>query len=333
MRGLVYHRPGEVSVAELSPAPLGERDVRLHVDACGVCGSDLSSFAHGHYVEPGQVMGHEIAAVVAEVGAQVGGRLRPGQRVAVRPMRSCGRCGYCRTGDTHLCGETYGPSLGYGAQGGFAEQLVITDVVPGVDLIPVPDDVDPFDLLWAEPLAVAFHAVRQAGPGVSRLLVTGAGAVGLAVTAAAIAAGIAVDVVEPQAERREAARRLGAGVHEPGGLSADVIPYDAAIDASGVPDAIWATVHVLAPDAPVVLVGLGDHPVTWPLGDHRLVGAFAYRDDEFAQAVESIATGTVRLGALVTHRLSLDEGARALSAPAPGDGLVKAVLVPGGILD
>ena len=331
MRGLVYNHPGDVSVEDLLPASLGVRDVRMDVEACGVCGSDLASFAHGHYVEPGQVMGHEIAAVVSEVGAELGDRLRAGQRVAVRPMRSCGRCGYCRAGDTHLCGHTYGPSLGYGVRGGFAEQLVMTDAVPGLDLIPVPDEVDPFDLLWAEPLAVAFHAVRQAGSDVAQLLITGAGAVGLAVTAAAIADGITVDVVEPQPERRDAAHRLGAGAFAPGDVPHGN-RYDAVVDASGVPDAVMAGLHLLKPGAPVVLVGLGDQSVPWPLGDHPLVGAFAYRDDEFARAVASIASGAVRLGELVTHRFDLADGARALSPPAPGDGLVKAALVPRHVL-
>ena len=330
MRGLVYNHPGDVSVEDLLPASLGVRDVRMDVEACGVCGSDLASFAHGHYVEPGQVMGHEIAAVVSEVGAELGDRLRAGQRVAVRPMRSCGRCGYCRAGDTHLCGHTYGPSLGYGVRGGFAEQLVMTDAVPGLDLIPVPDEVDPFDLLWAEPLAVAFHAVRQAGSDVAQLLITGAGAVGLAVTAAAIADGITVDVVEPQPERRDAAHRLGAGAGRPRRRS----PRQQVRRSRRRLWRAWrvmAGLHLLKPGAPVVLVGLGDQSVPWPLGDHPLVGAFAYRDDEFARAVASIASGAVRLGELVTHRFDLADGARALSPP-PGDGLVKAALVPRHVL-
>lgn len=326
MRGLVFHGPGNVSVEELPAAPLGDRDVRLRVVACGVCGSDRASFAHGHYVEPGQVMGHEIAAVVSEVGKGLVARLTSGQPVAVRPMRSCGSCGYCRSGDTHLCGGTFGLSLGYGAQGGFADQLVMTDVEVGRDLIPVPDDVDPFDLLWAEPLAVAFHAVGLVGNGVPRILVTGAGPAGLAVTAAALAGGVAVGVVEPQVERRAAARRLGASAWAPSEAPGRA-RYDALIDASGVPEAIAAAGALLAPTAPVVLLGLGDVPVPWPLGGRRVIGAFAYRESEFAHSVESIVSGAARLNELVTHRFGLDEGSQALVAPVSGD-VVKAAIVP-----
>jgi 2-desacetyl-2-hydroxyethyl bacteriochlorophyllide A dehydrogenase len=327
VKGVVFHGPGDVSVAELELPTVGPTDVVLEVEACGVCGSDLASYAHGHYVEAGQVMGHEMSALVAERGAELTG-LTVGQRVAVRPMRSCDACGYCLAGDTHLCGSTYGRSLGYGVSGGFAQRVHLTDVVVGRDLVPVPGDVDPFDVLWAEPLAVALHALGLAGgSGIGRLLVTGAGAVGLSVIGAAIAEGVPVDVVEPVAERRDAARSLGAGARAPG-EPAGGATYDALIDASGVPVAVEGAIDLLRPTAPVVLVGLNDAPVPWPLAARRATGAFGYRDADFARAVELIASGRVSLGGLVTHRFDLTQADRALAAPRPEDNVVKAAIVP-----
>lgn len=327
MFAVIFHGPGEVSTAELDLPPVGPGDVVLEVEACGVCGSDLASYAHGHYVEAGQVMGHEMSAVVAEHGVDVVG-LPVGQRVAVRPMRSCDACAYCLAGDTHLCGSTYGRSLGYGVSGGFAERVHLTGVVVGRDVVPVPGDVDPFDLLWAEPLAVALHALGLAGGvAVTRLLVTGAGAVGLSIVAAAVAEGIAVDVLEPVVERREAARSLGATAWAPGEVPAG-FDHDALLDASGRAAAVSAALPLLHPTASLVLVGLDDGPVPWPLGGRRVTGAFAYRDADFARAVDLITTGRVRLGGLVTHRYSLDAADRALAAPRPADHVVKVALVP-----
>ena len=324
MRGIVFHGPRDVRVEDLELPEVGPADAVLAIEACGVCGSDLASYADGHYVRPGQVMGHEMSAVVVAAGRDLD--LAAGQRVAVRPMRSCGACDYCAAGDTHLCGSTVGPSLGYGAQGAFAERLHLPDVVVGKDLIVVPESVDPFDLLWAEPLAVALHAVGLAGPGRGRVLVTGAGAVGLCVAAAALADGSAVDVVEPVAERRAAAESIGARAYPPGELpGAD---YRALLDASGAPAAVAAALPALAPTAPVVLVGLNDAPVPTGLGARRLTGAFGYRDAEFARAVELIARGQVCLAHLVTHRFGLDEADRALTAPRPDDHVVKAAIVP-----
>ena len=324
MRGVVFHGPRDVRVEALELPEVGSADVLLRVEACGVCGSDLASFADGHYIHPGQVMGHEMSAVVVEAGPAVGVPI--GQRVAVRPMRSCGVCDYCTAGDTHLCGATVGPSLGYGSQGGFAERVLITDVVVGRDVVPVPDNVDPFDLLWAEPLAVALHAVSLTGTGVRRLLVTGAGAVGLCVTAGALAAGMTVDIVEPVADRRAAAVALGATAHAPG----EVPPheYDALVDASGMPAAIEAVLPLLRPTAPVVLVGLNDAAVPGGLRGRRLTGAFAYRDTDFSRSVELLSSGQVSLAHLVTHRFGLRDAARALSTPRPEDHVVKAALIP-----
>jgi threonine dehydrogenase-like Zn-dependent dehydrogenase len=327
MRAAVYHGPGDVRVEELTHPVVGPRDVLLKVLACGVCGSDLASFADGHYVEPGQVMGHEIAARVWEIGAELTGLL-PGQSVAVRPMRSCDSCAYCDAGDTHLCGGTAGRSLGYGPRGGFAEFLHLTDVVVGSDLIPVPDDIDPLDLMWAEPLAVAVHAVSRALSDTdASWLVVGAGAVGLAVVAAASSLGVgAITVVEPRADRREAARSLGARALEPRTLPEDA-RFAVLIDASGSSRAVQDVLPTLLPGGRCVLVGLGSGPVPWPLASKQLLGAFAYRDDDFRQAVELIVRGQVRLGRYVTDKFALDLVEQALIAPGPQAATVKAALV------
>ncbi|GGO71451.1 zinc-dependent alcohol dehydrogenase [Nocardioides deserti] len=324
--GAVLHAPRDVRTEPLEQPPVGPTDVLLDVEACGVCGSDLASYAHGHYVEPGQVMGHELSATVAVAGAALG--LEPGTRVAVRPMRSCGECAYCHDGDTHLCGSTAGRSLGYGAQGAFAEQLHLPDVVVGRDVVPVPAATDPFDLLWAEPLAVALHAVGLAAVNAGgHVLVTGAGAVGLTVTAAALARDLTVHVVEPVEHRRDAAARLGATTSAPGEPTG-AASYDALLDASGVPAAVTAALPLLAPAAPVVLVGLNDAAVPWPVGAHRVTGSFGYVDTDFAAAVDLIVSRRVSLAELVTHRYPLDQADRALDAPRPEDHVVKAAIVP-----
>lgn len=326
MRSVVYEAPGVVSVHQHAVPDIGPTDVLIRVDACGVCGSDLSSFAHGHYIDPGQVMGHEIAGTVAATGEDFVG-VRVGERVAVRPMRSCGECPYCRDGDTHLCDNTRGPSLGYGTPGGFAEYVVIQDAVSGDDVIGVPSAVDPYDLLWAEPLAVALHALDRLQRPVTELLVIGAGAVGLTIIAAATSLGMSVTVVEPLPERRRAAEGFGARAFEPGPLDVEGL-FEAAIDASGVPAAVEANLPFLTVDAPIVLVGLGDREVAFPAEGREIRGAFAYRQPDFVRAVELIVGGTVRLGECVSQRWALEDAALALRGPAGGLTVIKAALAP-----
>ncbi len=328
MRAAIFQGAKRIDVADVPAGSVGTRDVLLAVEACGVCGSDLASYEHGHYVTTGQVMGHEISARVVAVGRDVRG-LEPGVQVAVRPMGTCGVCGYCRAGASNLCGSTQGRSLGYGLPGGFAEEILLSDVEVGRDVVPVEVHVPPTELVWAEPLAVAVHAIGLVTRRpVESLLVVGAGSVGLCVTAAALAMGIDdVVVLEPREHRRDAAAALGTRALAPG----DLDPNEAvggAVDTSGIPQVISNAAERVRPGGTVALLGLGDGRVPWPVGGVQLTGSFAYTDEEFRRAVDLIVSGRVRLGRFVTHRFSLEQTAAALGVATLDETAVKAVVIP-----
>jgi len=326
MRAAVFHGPLDLRVETRIQPDIGPSDVLLQVDACGVCGSDLISFTTGHYVEPGQVMGHEIAATVREVGRYVSG-LRQGTRVAVRPMRSCGSCGYCTTGQRHLCGASAARSLAYGHPGGYADLILVDRVEVGRDVIPVGDDVATGDLLWAEPLAVGVHAVSLAGPRLGALRVIGSGSVGLCVISAALAAGWTdVQVVEPRKARLQAAAALGARAVTPD-AAAQLPAAAAAIDTSGHASVLATVATAIRAGGTLVSVGLGDDELPWPLGPIDIVGAFGYREADFAEAVWLIETGQVRLSGLETS-YSLSQITQAFSAAQANPQVVKAVVRP-----
>jgi 2-desacetyl-2-hydroxyethyl bacteriochlorophyllide A dehydrogenase len=332
MLSAVFRGPESIDVVDGEAPACGPRDVVVQVEACGVCGSDVASYLHGHYVEAGQVMGHELCGTVAEVGADVAG-LTVGTRVAVRPMRSCGDCGYCREGSTHLCAGTVGRSLGYGPPGGFGQRVLVPDARLGVDIHPVEKSVSPLDLMWAEPLAVALHAVRLAGLSAGRpVIVLGGGSVGLCVAAAAIAEGCApVTVVEPRPERRAAATSLGAEAVDPAEVDA-CVDAPTVIDCSGASGALRSAVRGMRPGGRLVLVGLGDDPVPWGSGAVEIVGSFAYTDPEFVRAVELIATGRVRLSSLVSATVDLYGTADAIARSAADPRVVKVAITPNGPL-
>jgi threonine dehydrogenase-like Zn-dependent dehydrogenase len=315
-----------------TPEPdLGRHDVLLRVEACGICGSDVASYLHGHYVEPGQVLGHEIAAVVERVGEAVAD-LDVGTRVAVRTAGACGHCPYCAADKPYLCGESRSRTMGYGRPGGFAERVLVPDAVVGTDLLPVPADCPPEELLWAEPLAVAVHALRrgEVDEG-TRLLVVGAGSVGLCVVAAARAAGTAdVVAVEPREERRRAAEQLGADTvtaAELADLPAD--RFSVVVDTSGVVSAIASGTTHLRAGGVLTLLGLGDAGLPWPLGDLDVRASFAYTDSDFRLAVEHLVTGRARLRDLVSHRFDLPDTGTAIAASAEDPTVIKAAVFPG----
>jgi 2-desacetyl-2-hydroxyethyl bacteriochlorophyllide A dehydrogenase len=333
MRAMAYAAPQDLHLEERPSPELGPRDALLRIEACGICGSDVASYLHGHYVEPGQVLGHELSAVVAALGGDLAGALRVGGRVAVRTSRSCGSCHYCVAGRPYLCDQSRGMSVGYGVDGGFADLMVLRDVEPGLDLVPVPDDLPPEELIWAEPLAVAIHAVRRAGlTGDSGpTLVVGAGSVGLCVTAAARAGGARdLTIVEPRTDRLAAAARIGARGLTPAELAESDGSFEVVIDTSGSSAAVRVPARLLRPGGRLVLVGLGDQDVPWPLPAADLITSFAWDDDDFATSVRYLVSGDVRLAEFVSHRYPLTETGAAIDASAHDPSVIKAVVYPGG---
>jgi len=329
MRQAVYEGPRAISVAERARPAVGPRDALVAIDACGVCGSDVHSYLHGAHVAPGQVMGHESTGVVEEVGAEVT-HVRAGDRVVVRPLRACGRCAYCRAGEGHICGSTAAGSLGYGADGAFADLLLLRDEVDGRQLVAIDPATPVLDAVWAEPLAVALHALDRAGvqPG-DRVLVLGAGPIGLALVAAAHAGGAFAEAVEPRAARRDAALAAGAArAVAPDGAEGAGDPVDVVLDASGVPAAIAAGAARLEPGGALALVGLGDGALPPLPAGVRVRGAFAFTPRDFLRSARLIERGAVRLAAAVSHTYPLHETGRAIEAAAHDDAALKVVVRP-----
>ncbi len=175
MKALVFDATGHPLREAEVPDPAPESDeVVIRVCRCGICGSDLhmteepGTFGLGQ----GDVIGHEFAGEVIEVGRAVTD-LKPGDLVAAAPIRGCGRCAPCRNGQPAWC-ENGMTLIG----GGYAEYAALA----GRQLRKLPVDISLADGALAEPLAVALHGIIRSGmkPG-ARVLVVGAGAIGLAV--------------------------------------------------------------------------------------------------------------------------------------------------------
>ena len=174
MKAVLFEATGEPLRVDNIAAPEHANDeVLLKIAACGICGSDLhmtedpTTFGLKQY----DVLGHEFAGEIVAAGSAVTG-LRPGDRVAVAPMRGCGHCESCRRGEPAWCAEMR--LIG----GGFAE---FTTVAARQCRI-LPDDLPTAEGALAEPVAVALHCVMRSGlkPG-ERVLILGAGPIGLLV--------------------------------------------------------------------------------------------------------------------------------------------------------
>jgi threonine 3-dehydrogenase len=260
-------------------------DVRLAVEAVGICGTDLHIVDwHGGYEAMEPVMpvtlGHEIAARV------IGGRGLPeGQRVVVRPSVTCAKaCEACGDHREESCRKRTG--IGIFRDGGFAPQLL----APLRNCIPIPPMMPSDHAALAEPLTVSHEAARNAAiqPG-DRILVLGPGPIGLG--AALLAREFGADIVlagRDDTARLDVARALGfrnavdvgvlplANALERAGLTG---PFQAIIEATGAPAVLREALGVLAPHGRMVIAGIHPHPVeidvTRMLRQHQsLIGSY-----------------------------------------------------------
>lgn len=321
-----------LELVEAEPGPLEPGWVRLRVEACGICGSDLHVW-HGQLPRRiGSSPGHELAGTI--VDGPVG---LPDARYAVSPNVTCGVCAFCRSGRTNLCGQG-GPGLGLGRDGGLAETID----APVENLAAIPDGVDPITASLTEPLAVAVRGVGLAGlrPD-STVLVLGAGAVGLCAALAARDRAATVAITARYPHQKAAAAALGVEVL----AEDDVVPWgkehrpDVVVESvGGTADTLTHAVRIVGRGGRIVVLGAFNEPKAIDvqrlmMKEVALLGSFCYgtgdREPEFATAARLTGRWRNELAALTTHQFPLEEIATAFEvAGDKSTGAIKVTLTP-----
>jgi L-gulonate 5-dehydrogenase len=274
--------------------------VPFRISLAGVCGSDLHPYkGHAGPRRPPLVLGHE---AVGRVDGDPG-------RYVVFPIVACGACPACLRGEENLC-ATRG-LLGLDRQGVFAETVAVDPRT----LTPIPDGVDDRAAVLTEPLACCISALRLAGaePG-QRVLVVGGGPIGLLTVHACAVRGIEVAAVEPVAERRTLAERLGAAVVAASAADPALPEADLAIDAVGIEPTWRGAIAKVRMGGSVTVIGLGQAEGAVPVGDLvrrgvALRGHYAYTRADFDAALAMLAEHPPDLGWLTM--LPLADGAEA----------------------
>jgi L-idonate 5-dehydrogenase len=163
MRGVIIHGAKDLRIEEVAPRQLGPRDVRVRIEAGGICGSDLHYYHHGGFgtvrLKQAMALGHEIAGTVEEVGSDVS-RVSPGTRVAVNPSQPCNECRYCCRGQHNQCLDMrfMGSAMRFPhVQGGFRQSIAVDES----QAVPIPPTMTMSEAAMAEPLAVCLHALSR----------------------------------------------------------------------------------------------------------------------------------------------------------------------------
>lgn len=315
----VLHGPRDIRVESVPLRELGDHELLIEMRSGGICGSDMHYFSDGrngsNVLTAPTTLGHEGAGVVVAAGDLA--TIAPGTPVVIEPAVPCGICVSCRNGRYNICTSSY--CFGSPPTDGlFATRVV----VPESTVHPLPDSISPLIGALIEPLAVAVWAVERAQlqPG-HRLLITGAGPIGLLVAQVARQRGADVIVTDINDDRLAAAARLGVTrVVNTAKEDLEVTGLDRLIECSGSPAALITGIMTLGPGARATVVGQAAPSVDGiPLAflqrwEIDLVAAFRYAN-AFPTAIALVDEGKVDLEAMVTARYPLTEIAQALVAP------------------
>jgi (R,R)-butanediol dehydrogenase/meso-butanediol dehydrogenase/diacetyl reductase len=298
------------------PVPPGPGQVQIRVQFCGICGTDLHLFhgAMAHRLTLPHVMGHEMAGIVAAVGAGID-QYQPGDRVTVRPLDPCGQCPACQAGHSHICHNL--KFIGIDTPG--ALQGLWT--VPAHTLHRLPESLSLRQGAMVEPIAVACHDVRmgevRAG---ENAVVIGGGPIGVLIALVAQARGAQVTMAEVNPFRVQLARQLGIDAVNPketdlvalvnertSGAGADVV-----FEVSGSPAGSEMMTRLPRTRGRIVVVAIYAEPAKVDLfrffwRELKLTGARVYEAEDFEMAIQLAASGSLPLEKLITNVVPLDQ--------------------------
>jgi threonine dehydrogenase-like Zn-dependent dehydrogenase len=303
-----------LTVTEVPVRDPGPAEVRVRVQAAGICGSDLHAI--------------QVGPIPSTLGHEVSGITDTGVPVAIWPLTPCGSCDRCRRGEVQQCRGAQWNLYGYGRDGGMADQIVVEPAT----LVLLPSSVPVTDACLVEPLACAIHGTRRAGlQPADRVAVVGGGTMGLCLVAAARWSGCSVDLEARHERQRQAGEMLGASI----GASGE---YDIVVDAAGTAVATNRAVELCRPGATLLLLatywdGLHVDPMSFAMNEVSLIPASAHGRHQGGRDVDSaaalLAANAAIADALITHRFALDDAVEAFRVAADRRaGAIKVVLQP-----
>jgi L-iditol 2-dehydrogenase len=324
VKAAVLVETGKIDIHEVDRQALGPDDLLIKTARAGVCGSDLHAFRGKHpFRKPPVILGHELAGTVVECGDNVKD-FSPGDRVTVMPLLPCGACHLCRMGRSNLCLHRRVPGVGEW-RGAFAEySLVKASITFKLG------ETTPFETgVLAEPLAVGIHGAFRQGrvQRGDRVIVLGAGPIGILTAMAARAAGAGEIVMTDLLDFNLALAQELSGaipynsrdpVWETAVARAHPDKFDVAFLCSGAPITVRQAFACTRRGGRIIVTGMFLEPVALDLtavnlNELELIGSVVYDGNDFRQAVEWINGARFDFRKLVTHTFPLEKAQDALT--------------------
>jgi L-iditol 2-dehydrogenase len=324
MRAGVFRDKGVVRVEEVPVPEVGDGEVLIKVAACGICGTDIKKIFQ-RYVEPPQILGHELAGTVVAVGRGVD-KWTPGDRVMSFHHTPCGRCFYCEKRLFSQCKQykTTGLTAGFTPNGGgFAQYVKAMPWVAERGIVALPDDVSFEEATFIEPINTIVKAVQKARiVGGETVLILGCGPIGLQLLMVSELEGAKLYTSDPIPQRREKSLSLGAlesfdptsgKLIEEVRARTDGRGADAVLVAVAHPSVVTDALATARPGGRVLLFAAND-PVTkieFPaaavgIDEKEILGSYSAAVDIQESAAALVLGKKLPVMEIVTHRFSLD---------------------------
>ncbi len=341
VKAAILHGKEHIQIEDIAPRALNPGEVRIRIEAALTCGTDLKVFKRGYHAKmivPPAVFGHELAGVISELGdgsPELGWRI--GDRVAAANSAPCGECFHCRAGQENLCEDLLF------LNGAYAESVVVPARLVQKNLLRLRPETDFRDAALVEPLACVVQGVEDTNLRAGRrVLVLGAGPIGLMFVVLVKKLGCDVTVAGRRAARLEAAQRLGADqtidIGDGRGLvtkirAATRTHFDTVIEAVGHPDAWEAAVHLVRKGGMVNFFGGCPSGTSITLdttlihySNLTLLASFHHTPQAIRRALEFIEAGVIRAVDFVDGECPLTQLPELFKSMAAGNHAIKTLI-------
>ena len=336
MKAVQITEAGKVQVADIVKPTLGAGEILLRIKYVGFCGSDLNTYlGRNPMVKMPVIPGHEVGAVIEEIGEGVPAGFEKGMNVTVNPYTNCGKCASCRNGRVNAC--EHNETLGVQRNGSMQEFLVLpwTKVIPATGL-------SDKECALIEPMSVGFHAVSRAQvTDIDTVAVIGCGMIGLGAIVRASLRGARVIAMDIDDEKLELAKRLGASmvinsktenVVERVRELTDGYMADVVIEAVGSPVTYVTAIDIVAFTGRVACIGYAKSEVAFQTKyfvqkELDICGSRNAMPEDFRAVIHYLQNGNCPMNELISAVVKPEEAGEALQKWSENPGKVFRMLV------
>ena len=322
MKALYLVEPGKTEIRDIDPPRPTKAEVLLRVETVGFCGGDLNGFRGTFALQKYPVvLGHEVGAIIKEIGSNVPDQFHPGMKVTVSPYKNCSKCFSCKHDKPNACQDNQ--TMGVRRPGAMTRYIT----VHWQDLYSS-EKLSTTELALVEPLTVGFHATNRGQIKTSdTVTVLGCGIVGMGAIASASARGARVIAVDIDYKKLELAEKAGASyginstkenIHEMLSSLTDCNGPDVIIEAVGHPITFRAAVDEVAFTGRIVYIGYAKMPVEY---DTKVIvqkelSIFGSRNclGDFPAVIKYLEERNFPTDEVITKTVPLEEAGQALSS-------------------